>query len=157
MLRDEPAWADKAARISALACDISEFAQTLDLQNPSRPSGLAVAYHSACSLRHGQKIHGGPQDLLTQAGFEIHEPAASHLCCGSAGVYNILQPDFADQMGDNKAASLNALDADVVATGNIGCMMQIAGRSKAPVVHAVELLDWATGGESPRVMGEKKQ
>jgi glycolate oxidase iron-sulfur subunit len=149
ILRNDPDWADKARQVSELACDISEIAETLELKNPAHPSGLAVAYHSACSLRHGQKIDGGPQALLAAAGFEVCEPEASHLCCGSAGVYNILQPDFANRLGDNKAASLNKLAADVVATGNIGCMMQLAGRSKAPTVHLVELLNWATGGERP--------
>jgi glycolate oxidase iron-sulfur subunit len=153
VLRHDPEWAEKAGQVSALACDISEIAQSLDLKNPPKSSGLAVAYHSACSLRHGQKIHGGPQDLLTKAGFWLSEPAESHLCCGSAGVYNILQPEFAAQLGDRKAATLTSLDADVVATGNIGCMIQLAGRLDIPVLHSVELLDWATGGQRPENIG----
>jgi glycolate oxidase iron-sulfur subunit len=157
ILRNDPEWADKAGQVSALACDVSEIARTLELQAPAQPSGLVVAYHAACSLHHGQKIGRGPQALLAEAGFQLREPSASHLCCGSAGVYNILQPDFARQMGDNKAASLNKLDADVVATGNIGCMMQLAGRSKAPVVHSVELLNWATGGERPEILRDKSE
>ena len=107
-------------------------------------------------MQHGQKIHDGPQELLTQAGFEIREPAASHLCCGSAGAYNILQPHFAGRLGDDKAASLNALDADVATTGNIGCMMQLSSRCKSPVIHTVELMDWATGGERPQFIDHIK-
>ena len=156
ILRNDPQWADKARHVSALACDISEIAQTLALDISSPGSGLVVAYHSACSLRHGQKIDGGPQQLLAKAGFEIREPAASHLCCGSAGVYNILQPEFATQLGDRKAASLNKLGADMVATGNVGCMMQLAGRLDAPVLHSVELLNWATGGERPEMIRQDK-
>ncbi len=152
ILRNDPEWAGKAKQISELARDISEFAGTLGLKSPTQPSGLSVAYHSACSLRHGQKIDGGPQALLADAGFDVCEPEGSHLCCGSAGVYNILQPDFANRLGDNKAASLNKLAADLVATGNIGCMMQLAGRSKAPTVHLVELLNWATGGKRPECL-----
>lgn len=107
-------------------------------------------YHSACSLQHGQQIRGEPKTLLRAAGFEVREPKESHLCCGSAGTYNIMQPQLADQLKVRKVKNLEATRADVVATGNIGCLVQIGnGMKQTPVVHTVELLDWATGGPKP--------
>ena len=149
LLRDDPEWADRAARVSELARDVTEFAAGLELMNPSRGPGLAIAYHGACSLRHGQKIDAAPRLLLAAAGFEVREPADAHLCCGAAGTYNILQPHLADQLGARKSASLDALGADAIATGNIGCLIQIGRVGATPVVHTVELLDWATGGPRP--------
>jgi glycolate oxidase iron-sulfur subunit len=148
MLRDDEAYAGKAARVSALAQDISEFLAEADL--PSGDGrGLTVAYHSACSLQHGQKVTDAPKRLLAGAGYAVRTPTEAHLCCGSAGTYNILQPAIAGQLGDRKATNLSRLDADVIATGNIGCAMQIGPRVGVPVVHTVELLDWATGGPVP--------
>ncbi|HVY34671.1 MAG TPA: glycolate oxidase subunit GlcF [Caulobacteraceae bacterium] len=149
MLRDDPAYADKAARVSALARDISELLAEIDLP-PGDGRGLKVAYHAACSLQHGQRVVEAPKRLLLQAGFDVRSPADAHLCCGSAGTYNILQPQIAGQLGDQKAAGLDALEPDVIATGNIGCAMQIAARTAKPVVHTVELLDWASGGPAPQ-------
>jgi glycolate oxidase iron-sulfur subunit len=149
MLRDDPAYAEKAAKVSALAKDITEFLAAIDLPPPSNPQGLRVAYHAACSLQHGQKITEAPKLLLQQAGYQVRTPADAHLCCGSAGVYNILQPELADAIGRRKAETLDRLDPDVIALGNIGCATQIALRTKVPVAHTVELLDWAHGGPVP--------
>ncbi|KAB7646269.1 glycolate oxidase subunit GlcF [Polymorphobacter fuscus] len=148
MLRDDADYADKAARVSALARDISEVLVDCDLP-AGDARGLTVAYHPACSLQHGQKIVDAPKRLLARAGFTVRTPADAHLCCGSAGTYNILQPDIAGQLGDRKVANLARLDADVIATGNIGCATQIGQRTATPVVHTIELIDWATGGPVP--------
>ena len=149
MLRGDPAYAGKAARVSALARDISEYLATLDLAAPSQKRGLKVAYQSACSLQHGQKITRQPKDLLANAGFRVSDIAEAHLCCGSAGTYNMMQPGIAVTLRDRKVANIEATGADVVATGNIGCMTQIAPATGIPVVHTVELLDWAHGGPVP--------
>ncbi len=151
MLRDDPAYADKAARVSALAKDVSELLADIPLP-PGDGRGLTIAYHAACSLQHGQKVTIAPPRLLADAGYIVRTPAEAHLCCGSAGTYNILQPEIAGQLGDRKAANLARLNADVIATGNIGCAMQIGQRASVPVVHIVELLDWATGGPKPAAM-----
>jgi glycolate oxidase iron-sulfur subunit len=109
-----------------------------------------VAYHAACSLQHGQKVIEAPKRLLASAGYLVRTPIEAHLCCGSAGTYNILQPEIAGQLGDRKVANIARLKPDVIATGNIGCAMQIGQRAATPVVHTVELLDWATGGPVPK-------
>ena len=153
MLRDDPAYAERAARVSALARDISEFLAPLDLPTPRR-SGVTVAYHGACSLQHGQKLPDVPRKLLAAAGYRVVTPAEAHLCCGSAGTYNILQPELAGRLGDRKVANLDRLDADLVATGNIGCAVQIGMRSARPVVHVVQLIDWATGGPKPEELAD---
>jgi glycolate oxidase iron-sulfur subunit len=156
MLRSDPAYADKAARVSALAKDVSELLIDADL--PSGDGrGLTVAYHAACSLQHGQKVTDTPRRLLATAGYLVRTPIEQHLCCGSAGTYNILQPAIADQLGDRKVSNLARLNADVIATGNIGCAMQIGARAATPVVHTVELLDWATGGPEPRAITLSKE
>ncbi len=149
LLRDDPEWAETASRIAALACDISELVDDIGLPEPRREVGGIVAYQSACSLRHGQKVIDAPVRLLGDAGFEVREPAEPHLCCGSAGTYNILQPEIAIRLRDRKIGHLEALSPDVIASGNIGCMAQIGNASGLPVVHTVELLDWATGGPRP--------
>ena len=148
MLREDPAYAEKAARVSALAKDISELLSDVALPKGNGRS-LTVAYHAACSLQHGQKVTDAPKKLLEAAGFAVKTPPEAHLCCGSAGTYNILQPEIAGQLGDRKVANLAQLNADVIATGNIGCAVQIGQRARIPVVHTVELLDWATGGPVP--------
>jgi glycolate oxidase iron-sulfur subunit len=150
MLNADPAYAAKAAKISSLAKDITEYLATLDLPAPRLRTGLSVAYHSACSLQHGQKITRQPKDLLTKAGFVVREPAEGHLCCGSAGTYNIMQPDIARTLRDRKVKNIEATGAVIVAAGNIGCITQIASVSRLPVVHTVELLEWAYGGEKPQ-------
>jgi glycolate oxidase iron-sulfur subunit len=156
MLREDPAYATKAARVSALAKDVTEFLDAVGLPetkpNGPTPARFTVAYHPACSLQHGQKVTEAPKRLLAAAGFTVRVPAEAHLCCGSAGTYNILQPAIAAQLGTRKAGHLDALAPDAIATGNIGCATQIGLYSGAPVVHTVELLDWATGGPRPAAL-----
>ncbi|HKS61319.1 MAG TPA: glycolate oxidase subunit GlcF [Xanthobacteraceae bacterium] len=152
MLRTDPAYAAKAARVSALAKDISEYLASLDLGAAARPGGLKVAYQSACSLQHGQKIVKQPKELLAKAGFAVSDIGEAHLCCGSAGTYNIMQPAIATRLRDRKVANIERTGADVVATGNIGCMTQIAQGTAIPIVHTVELLDWAHGGPRPAAL-----
>ncbi|WP_181699424.1 glycolate oxidase subunit GlcF [Chthonobacter albigriseus] len=149
MLRNDPAYADKAARVSALAKDITEVLARLDLSPAAPPQPLTVAYHSACSMQHGQKIRTEPKALLHRAGFEVRDVPEGHLCCGSAGTYNILQPEIATRLRDRKLANIAITGPDVIATGNIGCITQLGAKATVPVVHTVELLDWAYGGERP--------
>jgi glycolate oxidase iron-sulfur subunit len=148
MLREDPAYARKAARISALAKDFTEFAVGLDLK-VARETGQAVTYHSACSMQHGQSIREEPKLLLKAAGFRVREPAEGHLCCGSAGTYNILQPEIATRLRDRKVANIERTSPEIVAAGNIGCLTQIRSGTTLPCVHTAELLDWATGGPTP--------
>jgi glycolate oxidase iron-sulfur subunit len=148
MFRTDPTLAADAATVAGLAKDVSEVLITLGLPEGA-PKGLRVAYHAACSLQHGQQIKSAPKDLLKRAGFEVVEPADSHLCCGSAGTYNLLQPEISDALKRRKVATLEAKTPQVIAAGNIGCMLQIGSATGIPVVHTVELLDWATGGPKP--------
>ncbi|MFQ1699651.1 glycolate oxidase subunit GlcF [Loktanella agnita] len=174
MFRNDPLAAE-AAQVSAIAKDVSEVLMELlpadapHLQrnvaktaiagtdaaiSPTQPTkigegALRVAYHAACSLQHGQQIKTYPKELLQRAGFTVLEPADSHLCCGSAGTYNLMQPEISGQLKARKLQTLEALTPDIIAAGNIGCMMQIGGGTDVPVVHTVELLDWATGGPQP--------
>jgi glycolate oxidase iron-sulfur subunit len=152
MFRAEPEpWRSRAERIAGLAVDVSEFLTRIDYQ-PNRPaSALTVAYHAACSLQHGQKVTGEPKALLRKAGFRVVEPAESHLCCGSAGTYNMLQPEIATRLRDRKLRHLRNTKPDLIAAGNIGCITQLSGDG-VPVVHSVELLDWAAGGPVPAGM-----
>ncbi len=147
MFRNVPLAAD-AARVSAIARDVSEVLVGLEIA-PGADQGLTVAYHAACSLQHGQQIKDHPKTLLKRAGFKVVEPADSHLCCGSAGTYNLMQPEISGQLKARKVKTLEAKNPDVIAAGNIGCMMQIGSGTQIPIVHTVELLDWATGGPVP--------
>ena len=149
MLRLDPAYAEKAARVSALAKDVTEFLSSLDLPLPANPVEAIVAYHSACSMQHGQKITQAPKVLLAQAGFTVRDVPEGHLCCGSAGTYNILQPEISAKLRDRKVANIERVKPDLIATGNIGCMTQIGSATGIPILHTVELLDWAFGGEKP--------
>jgi len=149
MFRTDPAYAEKAATISALARDVTELMAEIDLDRPAAPEKLAVAYHAACSLQHGQNITAQPPALLAKAGFALRAIPEGHLCCGSAGTYNMLEPALARQLRDRKVANITGANPDVVATGNIGCMIQIASGTRIPIVHTVQLLDWATGGPKP--------
>jgi glycolate oxidase iron-sulfur subunit len=152
MLRADPAYAEKAARISTLAKDVTEYLATLDLKFSSA-SKLVVAYHSACSMQHGQKVTEQPKVLLRNAGFTVREPAEGHICCGSAGIYNIMQPEIASKLRARKLRNLARVKPDVIAAGNVGCIAQIGCGASVPVVHTVELLNWAAGGAKPIAMG----
>jgi glycolate oxidase iron-sulfur subunit len=152
MFREDAAYAEKAARISVLTKDITEFLTTLGLPPATTDTDLIVAYHSACSMQHGQKITTLPKQLLAQAGFTVKDIPEGHLCCGSAGTYNILQPEIARRLRDRKVANIERTAPDVIATGNIGCITQIGSGTAIPIVHTVELLDWATGGPRPATM-----
>jgi glycolate oxidase iron-sulfur subunit len=148
MLRDDPVLAEDAARVSSITRDITEFMVEIGLGDVSAPA-LRVAYHSACSLQHGQKVTEAPKSLLRQAGFEVVEPDEAHLCCGSAGTYNLLQPKISAELKARKVKNIEATRPQLIAAGNIGCMMQIGSATGILVVHTVELLDWATGGPEP--------
>jgi glycolate oxidase iron-sulfur subunit len=150
MLRTDPAYAEKAARVSALARDVSEVAVSLGIERRTDAGrGLRVAYHSACSLQHGQGLHRQPRELLVAAGFDAIDVPEAHLCCGSAGTYNLLQPELATALRDRKLANIATTGAAVIAAGNVGCITQLAAGAGVPVVHPVELLDWASGGPIP--------
>jgi glycolate oxidase iron-sulfur subunit len=151
MFRQEPL-AEDAARVSAITRDISELMTEIGVTPAGDAPKLRVAYHAACSLQHGQQVKTAPKDLLRAAGFEVVEPADAHLCCGSAGTYNLMQPEISAQLKDRKVATLEATTPQVIAAGNIGCMMQIGSGAGVPVVHTAELLDWATGGPKPRAL-----
>ncbi len=156
MFRTTPLAADAGA-VAGKARDVSEVLMDLLPEGaahlrPGIGAGITVAYHAACSLQHGQRIKTFPKDLLRRAGFRVVEPADAHLCCGSAGTYNLMQPEISGQLRARKVATLAATKPDVIAAGNIGCMMQIGGATTVPVVHTVELLDWATGGPKPRTL-----
>ena len=149
MFREDPAYAAKAARVAALAKDVTELMDEIGLSRPVVETGQAVAYHSACSMQHGQRIKEPPRALLRAAGFLVKEVPDAHLCCGSAGTYNMLQPELAGELRDRKVAAIESTQAQAVAAGNLGCITQIASGTGLPVVHTVELLDWATGGPLP--------
>jgi glycolate oxidase iron-sulfur subunit len=155
MFRDEPAYAEKAKRVSAAAKDIVEYMLSLGLNPEPRESDLVVAYHSACSMQHGQQIRTEPKTLLKQAGFTVKDVPEGHICCGSAGTYNLLQPEIANRLRARKVANIERIRPDVIATGNIGCITQIGKGTDIPIVHTAELLDWATGGPAPAVLVER--
>jgi glycolate oxidase iron-sulfur subunit len=150
MFRNDPELTEPAREISSLARDVTELMSEIGLKAPTQPTGRRVAYHSACSLQHGQQIREEPKRLLKEAGFQVLDPPEGHLCCGSAGTYNLMQPELAGQLRDRKVANIASTSPDVVAVGNIGCLTQIASGTTLPIVHTVELLDWATGGPRPR-------
>jgi glycolate oxidase iron-sulfur subunit len=159
LLREDKAYAAKATRVSALARDISEYLADLKLSLPAHRSDIVVAYHSACSLQHGQKITTLPKELLFKSGFVVKDIPESHLCCGSAGTYNILQPQLARRLRERKVANIETVKPDVIAAGNIGCLVQIQSGTRerghtVPVVHTIQLIDWATGGPKPEAMTE---
>ncbi|MBU3888991.1 glycolate oxidase subunit GlcF [Methylosinus sporium] len=149
MFRDDPALAQKAARIAAMARDVTEIVAALDFAPSVDVGRLRVAYHSACSLQHGQKIADLPMELLRRAGFEVVPVPESHICCGSAGTYNLLQGELASALRERKVANIRLVAPQAIAAGNLGCMIQIGQGTAIPIVHTVQLLDWASGGPKP--------
>jgi len=157
LFRNDLAYAEKAARISALAKDVTEFLASRELPAPVKTQHKVVAYHSACSLQHGQKIDALPKELLRQAGFELRDIPEGHLCCGSAGTYNILEPEIAERLRDRKLENIRRVSPDVVAASNIGCIAQLASGTSIPVLHTIELLDFAHGGHTPARVRQTRQ
>jgi glycolate oxidase iron-sulfur subunit len=149
LLTGEPHYAERAARVAAAARDIAEYIDSVGLAAPAQPSRIAVAYHDACSLRNGQRITAAPRRLLRAAGFVVRDVPEAQLCCGSAGTYNLLQPDIASALGRRKADHVASTTASILAVGNLGCIMQLKQFLAIPIVHTVELLDWGTGGPRP--------
>ncbi|MGD8340332.1 MAG: glycolate oxidase subunit GlcF [Gammaproteobacteria bacterium] len=154
VFREDETLADSAARISGLARDVTELIVELGLPAVARPGGLRVAYHSACSMQHGLGVQAPPRELLRAAGFDVVEIPEGHVCCGSAGTYNMLQPELAGQLRERKLGHLAKLEFDVIAAGNLGCMTQLGAGTDRPIVHTVELLDWATGGPAPAAIAD---
>src|SRR5262249_17523427 len=149
LLARDSEWAQPARAIAALGRDVSEVIAEIGIDAPVAPIAYRVAYHDPCSMQHGQRVTREPRDLLRAAGFRVLDVPEAHFCCGSAGTYNLLQPEMAAALGQRKAAYIASVDPDLVATGNIGCMVQLRRYLQVPVVHTVELLDWATGGPRP--------
>ena len=145
---------DAARRIGALARDVIELLWDIGMRDGGAKP-YRVAYHDACSLQHGQRVTRPPRQLLARAGFEVLDVPEGHFCCGSAGTYNLLQPDIATALGQRKAAHIDSVGPDIVAAGNLGCMVQIARFTSAPIVHTVELLDWASGGPMPPALVDR--
>jgi len=152
MLRLDPAYAERAAKVSALAKDVTQYLATLDLPASKVGEGLRLAYHSACSLQHGQRVTAEPKRLLAEAGFTVLDVPEGHLCCGSAGTYNILQSEISARLKERKLANIARTKPDLIAAGNIGCMTQIGADAGVPVVHTVELVNWAHGGRRPEAL-----
>ena len=152
LLRDDPAYAAKATRVSALHRDLSEFVAQIGLRAPVQRSELRIAYHAACSLQHQQRVLTQPKALLAEAGFTVLEIPEGHICCGSAGTYNMLQPELSSALKARKLMNIASVVPDAVAAGNIGCIEQIASGGDVPVLHIAQLLDWATGGPKPEVL-----
>ncbi|WP_025899347.1 glycolate oxidase subunit GlcF [Sneathiella glossodoripedis] len=157
MFASEPEMAEKAAAVASIAKDITEYLSDLELKLDNFNPDLVVAYHSACSLQHGQKVVEPPKALLAAAGFDVKTLPEAHICCGSAGTYNLLQPDLSARLRDRKVRNIKTVKPDLVAAGNIGCIAQIASGLNIPVVHTVQLLDWATGGPKPEMLSETIQ
>lgn len=149
LLADDPVWAEKARDVAAKARDVTELLMELPMKWRYERGGFPVALHLPCSQQHGQGIAVGPRRLLQEAGFDVHRPVENHMCCGAAGTYNLLQPEMSDQLGERKAKALEGTGAAVISSGNMGCMLHLARKTRLPVVHTIELLDWATGGHPP--------
>jgi glycolate oxidase iron-sulfur subunit len=156
MLRTDPDYAEPAAKVAKLAHDITEYLAGLPLESATGLPELVVAYHAACSLQHGQRITRQPKELLAKLGFVVKDVPDGHLCCGSAGTYNIMQPDLARRLRERKVGTIERLRPDVIAAGNIGCITQIGAGTSVPTVHTVELIDWASGGPCPPALQEHR-
>jgi glycolate oxidase iron-sulfur subunit len=158
ILADEPEYRERAAAVSARTKDFSELVALLglpaDLAAPQR--GMRVAYHDACSLQHAQRVRAAPRQLLATAGFEVVDIPDGHLCYGSAGTYNLLQPQLAQTLGRAKGEAIQQTRPEAVAAGNIGCLEQMGHYAGVPMVHTAELLDWALGGPRPAALGRKR-
>ncbi len=153
IFRDNKKMKKKAKKISELTKDVSEYlSESLNLKFKNKEKKLRIAYHSACSMQHGQKVHNQPINLLEKTKNEILEIPEGHICCGSAGTYNILQSKIAKQLLQNKVKNIESLNPQVISTGNIGCITQIANGTNIPILHTVELLDWYTGGPAPKIL-----
>lgn len=158
LFRHDPLLAAAAQRISAMTRDVSELLTELGVHRSTQaPNGVTVAYHDSCSLQHGQRITREPRALLANAGYAVRDPLEGHLCCGAAGTYNILQPEISDKLGQRKAQRIEATGADVMACANMGCMLHLGRFTEVPLVHTIELLDWATGGPQPEPMRLARQ
>ena len=155
LLGDDPEYAPKAAKVAMLTKDLSEFSSQLSLKTDNDFAPLNVAYHPACSLNHGQKVRSQPKQLLAQLGCDIREIADEHLCCGSAGTYSILQPEIADRLRARKVGTIEATNADLMVSGNVGCNTYMASELNMPVLNIAELLDWATGGPTPQAITDR--
>ena len=148
----------KAKKISELTKDISEYLdQNVKLnfiknKNKENNRGYKIAYHSACSMQHGQKIHDIPMNLIKKTGNKVFDIPEGHFCCGSAGTYNLLQNDIAKKLLKNKILNIDKINPEFIATGNIGCITQISNGTKIPILHTVEVIDWYTGGPKPKIL-----
>ena len=156
IFRSDDDFKKKAKKISELTKDISEY---LDenvklnfIKNKEHEKKYKIAYHSACSMQHAQKIHEIPKNLINKTGNRVLDIPEGHLCCGSAGTYNLLQNDIASKLLKNKILNINKINPQFIATGNIGCITQIANATNIPILHTVEIIDWYTGGPKPKVL-----
>jgi glycolate oxidase iron-sulfur subunit len=140
-LRGDPAYAEKAARVSALTRDLAEVLRAEDLSALQPATSRRIAFHPPCSLQHGQKVRGVIESILTRVGFELLPVDEAHLCCGSAGTYSVLQPELAGQLRARKLSNLQAYGPELIASANIGCQSHLAAASDVPVVHWITLLD----------------
>ena len=155
IFRDDKKMKKKAKKISELTKDVSEYlSENLNLKFKKKEKKLRIAYHSACSMQHGQKVHSQPINLLEKTKNEILEIPEGHICCGSAGTYNILQSKIAKQLLKNKVKNIESLEPQIISTGNIGCITQISNGTNIPILHTVELLDWYTGGPKPKIFNK---
>ena len=154
LLQDDRALGDDAAHIGAITRDVTEWMARIGLQAPATKRPLTVAYHDACSLQHAQGVTEPPRARLRQAGYTVVDVPEKHFCCGSAGTYNMLQPKIAGDLGARKAAHIESTGAALAAAGNLGCITQLGLHTDLPIVHTVELLDWATGGPMPASLSD---
>ena len=156
IFRSDEDFKKKAKKISELTKDITEYldenVKLIFINNKENKKNYKIAYHSACSMQHGQKIHNTPKDLIKKTGNEVFDIPDGHLCCGSAGTYNLLQNDIAKKLLKEKIINIEKLDPQFIATGNVGCITQISNGTKIPILHTVELIDWYTGGPKPEVL-----